>query len=221
MTAGIPYTSWVLPRMFWTRWLPSSRSDIQGLALLAAETGTSATGNLKFVAQGIRSSRPHMLFLGITSPKKEVFLARYGPMMNVLVCHGVGGSFDVMAGKVRRAPRIWQRIGLEWLYRVVQEPRRCGNDISLPTRFSSGWYSKSFVNPIVVAASRTLKDPLLQKTSSLAISKTPFSIANLEFFSVLLVPFPASQFRARCKNQNPELLDYFAPVARDSQWKQH
>ena len=40
------------------------------------------------------------------------------------VCHGVGGSFDVMAGKVERAPALWQRLGLEWLYRVKQEPRR-------------------------------------------------------------------------------------------------
>jgi len=40
------------------------------------------------------------------------------------VCHGVGGSFDVLAGKVERAPEAWQRLGLEWLYRVKQEPRR-------------------------------------------------------------------------------------------------
>mgnify|MGYP000905668842 FL=1 len=44
--------------------------------------------------------------------------------MNVPVCHGVGGSFDVWAGKVKRAPRLWQRMGMEWLYRVIQEPRR-------------------------------------------------------------------------------------------------
>ena len=44
--------------------------------------------------------------------------------MGVPVCHGVGGSFDVLAGKVERAPEAWQRLGLEWLYRVKQEPRR-------------------------------------------------------------------------------------------------
>jgi N-acetylglucosaminyldiphosphoundecaprenol N-acetyl-beta-D-mannosaminyltransferase len=44
--------------------------------------------------------------------------------MGVPVCHGVGGSFDVLAGKVRRAPERWQRLGLEWLFRVRQEPRR-------------------------------------------------------------------------------------------------
>ena len=40
------------------------------------------------------------------------------------LCHGVGGSFDVVAGKTKRAPATWQKLGLEWLYRVLQEPRR-------------------------------------------------------------------------------------------------
>jgi N-acetylglucosaminyldiphosphoundecaprenol N-acetyl-beta-D-mannosaminyltransferase len=60
----------------------------------------------------------------MTSPKKEEFLARWAERMAVPVCHGVGGSFDVIAGKVRRAPRFWQAIGMEWLYRALQEPRR-------------------------------------------------------------------------------------------------
>jgi N-acetylglucosaminyldiphosphoundecaprenol N-acetyl-beta-D-mannosaminyltransferase len=76
------------------------------------------------VATGIRDARPDMLFLGMTSPKKEVFLARWAELMDVAVCHGVGGSFDVLSGEVKRAPAAWQRFGLEWLYRVVQEPRR-------------------------------------------------------------------------------------------------
>jgi N-acetylglucosaminyldiphosphoundecaprenol N-acetyl-beta-D-mannosaminyltransferase len=76
------------------------------------------------VAQQIAKARPDMLFLGMTSPKKEIFMAKWGPRMDVTVVHGVGGSFDVMAGKVKRAPLLWQRLGIEWLYRVVQEPRR-------------------------------------------------------------------------------------------------
>lgn len=76
------------------------------------------------IAADIRRSRPDLLFVGITSPKKEIFLARWGSEMDVPVCHGVGGSFDVLAGKVRRAPRAWQRAGLEWLFRTLQEPRR-------------------------------------------------------------------------------------------------
>jgi len=60
----------------------------------------------------------------MTSPKKELFMNRWGDFMNVPVVHGVGGSFDVMAGLTRRAPRWMQRAGLEWFYRVLQEPRR-------------------------------------------------------------------------------------------------
>jgi len=60
----------------------------------------------------------------MTSPRKERFLSRWSPRLQVPVCHGVGGSFDVLAGVVRRAPERWQRLGLEWLYRVHQEPRR-------------------------------------------------------------------------------------------------
>lgn len=76
------------------------------------------------VAEEIAAANPDILFVAITSPKKEQLLARHSERMRVPVCHGVGGSFDVMAGKVKRAPRVWQRLGLEWLYRVKQEPRR-------------------------------------------------------------------------------------------------
>ena len=76
------------------------------------------------IAQSIRNAKPDVLFVAITSPRKEQFMARWSEVMNVPVIHGVGGSFDVVAGVVKRAPELWQRLGLEWLYRVKQEPRR-------------------------------------------------------------------------------------------------
>lgn len=76
------------------------------------------------VAQEIAASQPDMLFLGMTSPKKEKFLERYQPVMNVPVTHGVGGSFDILAGVTKRAPERWQKLGMEWAYRLVQEPGR-------------------------------------------------------------------------------------------------
>jgi N-acetylglucosaminyldiphosphoundecaprenol N-acetyl-beta-D-mannosaminyltransferase len=78
------------------------------------------------VADGIKSSGADLLFLGMTSPKKEVFVATYGARSGAKVVHGVGGSFDVLAGVVKRAPVAWQRVGCEWLYRALQEPRRLG-----------------------------------------------------------------------------------------------
>lgn len=76
------------------------------------------------VAEAIRRAQPDLLFIGISTPKKEIFLSRWGRELGVPVCHGVGGSFDVLAGKVKRAPVLWQRLGLEWFYRLLQEPRR-------------------------------------------------------------------------------------------------
>lgn len=76
------------------------------------------------VATEIRNSGADMLFIGMTSPKKEIFLATYGALLDVPVLHGVGGSFDVMAGLTKRAPVAWQRAGMEWAYRLLQEPRR-------------------------------------------------------------------------------------------------
>lgn len=76
------------------------------------------------VARTVAEARPDILLVAMTSPKKELFMNRWGDFMNVPVVHGVGGSFDVMAGLTRRAPRWMQRAGLEWFYRVLQEPRR-------------------------------------------------------------------------------------------------
>ncbi|MER6179664.1 WecB/TagA/CpsF family glycosyltransferase [Streptomyces sp. NPDC001652] len=78
------------------------------------------------VADAIADSGAQMLFLGMTSPKKEIFTAAYGARTGARVVHGVGGSFDILAGITKRAPAAWQRMGLEWLYRTLQEPRRLG-----------------------------------------------------------------------------------------------
>lgn len=76
------------------------------------------------VVEEIRQSGADLLFVAMSPPKKELFLARWMDDLNVPVCHGVGGALDVLAGKTLRAPERWQRWGLEWLYRIKQEPRR-------------------------------------------------------------------------------------------------
>lgn len=77
----------------------------------------------EIVAQ-IKASGADCLFVGITSPIKERFLRKYRDELDVPFLMGVGGAFDVAAGKVQRAPQFVQRIGMEWLFRVAQEPRR-------------------------------------------------------------------------------------------------
>ena len=99
-------------------------ADYPGVSIVGRQHGYFAAGEDEAIAQRIAGARPDVLFVAMTSPRKENFLARWSGLMGVPVCHGVGGSFDVMAGKVERAPESWQRLGLEWLYRVKQEPRR-------------------------------------------------------------------------------------------------
>jgi N-acetylglucosaminyldiphosphoundecaprenol N-acetyl-beta-D-mannosaminyltransferase len=72
----------------------------------------------------IRASGADCLFIGIPTPHKERFLNKYRDDLKVPFIMGVGGSFDVIAGKVTRAPMWMQTSGLEWLYRIYQEPRR-------------------------------------------------------------------------------------------------
>lgn len=76
------------------------------------------------VAEQVRMARADILFVAISSPKKEQFLGRYQLGMRVPFAMGVGGTFDVAAGRVKRAPPWMQRVGLEWFYRFLQEPRR-------------------------------------------------------------------------------------------------
>lgn len=76
------------------------------------------------VVQQIRQSGAKLLFVAITSPKKENFINRWKDQLGVDFVMGVGGTFDVVAGKVQRAPEWMQKSGLEWLYRVIQEPGR-------------------------------------------------------------------------------------------------
>lgn len=76
------------------------------------------------LVEKVRASGAKLLFVAITSPKKENFINRWRDQLGVDFVMGVGGTFDVVAGKVKRAPQWMQRYGLEWLYRVIQEPGR-------------------------------------------------------------------------------------------------
>jgi N-acetylglucosaminyldiphosphoundecaprenol N-acetyl-beta-D-mannosaminyltransferase len=76
------------------------------------------------VAEEVRSARPDILFVAISSPRKEYWLGRYGRIIDVPFVMGVGGAIDVVAGITQRAPGTLQRLGLEWAYRLAQEPGR-------------------------------------------------------------------------------------------------
>jgi len=76
------------------------------------------------VVKQIADSGAAMLFVAITSPRKEQFIHRWREQLGVRFAMGVGGTFDIVAGKTKRAPVWMQKSGLEWLFRVIQEPGR-------------------------------------------------------------------------------------------------
>lgn len=77
------------------------------------------------IVKTIKESNANILFVAMTSPKKEIFLNTYkNELIDINFIMGVGGSFDVISGLIKRAPKYMQNAGLEWLYRFLQEPSR-------------------------------------------------------------------------------------------------
>ncbi len=101
-----------------------ARDRYARMVIAGHRDGYFADEQQEAIACNIRDARPDILLVAMSSPKKELFMKRWGSTMAVPVVHGVGGSFDVMAGVTRRAPGWMQRCGLEWFYRLAQEPGR-------------------------------------------------------------------------------------------------
>lgn len=95
-----------------------------GLRIVGFRNGYWTSTEEASVAAEISSVHPDILFVAISSPKKEQFLAKYQGLMKIPFAMGVGGTFDVAVGRVKRAPMWMRRSGLEWFYRFLQEPRR-------------------------------------------------------------------------------------------------
>ncbi len=84
------------------------------------------------IAATIAAVKPHLLFVALGAPKQDEWIARYWDEIHVPLAMGVGGSFDVIAGTVKRAPEMWQRMHLEWLYRLLRQPSRWRRQLAIP-----------------------------------------------------------------------------------------
>ena len=84
------------------------------------------------VIEEIRAAGADAVFVCLGAPKQELWMAQNGPKTGAKFMLGAGGSLDVFAGVVERAPEKWQKAGLEWLYRLAREPRRIGRMAKLP-----------------------------------------------------------------------------------------
>ena len=95
-----------------------------GLAISGAADGYFSPHEAPERARAVAASGARLLFVGMGAPRQERFIERHWEALGVNVAVGVGGSFDVLAGKRWRAPRLVQKLGLEWAFRAAQEPRR-------------------------------------------------------------------------------------------------
>ena len=84
------------------------------------------------VVEAIRASGADAVFVCLGFPKQERWMVDHGSATGARLMAGLGGSLDVFAGVVERAPESWQRLGLEWLYRLIREPKRIGRMARLP-----------------------------------------------------------------------------------------
>ena len=84
------------------------------------------------VVERINAAAPDLLLVCLGAPKQELWMAENSELLNVPLCAGLGGSLDIFAGNVKRAPVFFQKLGLEWLYRLCREPRRIKRSLKLP-----------------------------------------------------------------------------------------
>jgi N-acetylglucosaminyldiphosphoundecaprenol N-acetyl-beta-D-mannosaminyltransferase len=122
------------------------------LRIVGHRDGYFAEGEAAQVAAEVRDSGAQVLFVAISSPRKEHWLGEHGAALGVSLAMGVGGSIDVVAGAARRAPPPGPRHAHEWLYRVLQEPRR------LSRRYLAT--NLRFAAMVAIALARRLRDTI-------------------------------------------------------------
>ncbi|TGV16779.1 glycosyltransferase, partial [Mesorhizobium sp. M00.F.Ca.ET.186.01.1.1] len=99
------------------------------------------------IVQEIAKAKPELLFVALGAPRQDEWMVKYRDRLNASMMMGVGGSFDVISGKVKRAPEIWQKLHLEWFYRLASQPSRWKRQLAIPrfvlTVLKEKWSSRS------------------------------------------------------------------------------
>lgn len=108
------------------------RERYSGLQIVGHQHGYLSQDDMDGLVRRINDCQADILFVALGSPKQEMWMARYLPTLSVKVCQGVGGTFDVVAGHARRAPRVFRTLNLEWLYRLLSQPSRILRQTALP-----------------------------------------------------------------------------------------
>jgi len=103
-----------------------------GLKVAGCRNGYFSAEEEPAIIEEINRSGAAMLFAALGAPKQEKWLCKYSDLLKPCLRMGIGGSFDVLAGKVQRAPKWMQDAKLEWFYRLVKQPSRFGRMLALP-----------------------------------------------------------------------------------------
>lgn len=103
-----------------------------GINIVGTRNGFFTQKDEPAIIQQIKEAKPDLLFAALGVPKQEKWLYKYQKELNVPVSIGVGGTFDVMAGVMKRAPLWMQKAKLEWLFRGMLQPKRAGRLLALP-----------------------------------------------------------------------------------------
>lgn len=109
------------------------RQRYPGINIVGQRDGYVKDEQMPELLDAINASRAQVLFVALGSPRQELWMEKYLPHLpHVRVCQGVGGTFDVIAGRVHRAPAIVRRANLEWLYRLLTQPKRAYRQAVIP-----------------------------------------------------------------------------------------
>jgi N-acetylglucosaminyldiphosphoundecaprenol N-acetyl-beta-D-mannosaminyltransferase len=100
--------------------------------LIICGTGDGYFADNEQKALELRKANADVVFVCLGAPKQEQWMAEYGPQSGAKLMVGLGGALDVFSGEVQRAPQVWQKLGLEWFYRLLHQPSRIGRMVKLP-----------------------------------------------------------------------------------------
>ncbi len=104
----------------------------KGIQVVGTSDGYFDEEKEKEIIKNINESKPDLLFVCLGAPKQEKWICDHKSELCVKVCMGIGGSLDVFAGTVKRAPEFYTRHGIEWLYRLLKQPSRFVRMLELP-----------------------------------------------------------------------------------------
>lgn len=103
-----------------------------GVSIVGCHNGYFSDEEINNIIEEINKSEAQILFVALGAPKQEKWLAKYRKQLNPKIIMGIGGSFDVLAGKMQRAPKWMQNASLEWAFRLYKQPSRCIRMLALP-----------------------------------------------------------------------------------------